>query len=53
VLARAAEEIDLKAAEQIINRIGARDKALAESLAYLVKDFRFDTLQDLVKEAMK
>lgn len=53
VLAKAAEEIDLKAAEQIISRIGARDKALAESLAYLVKDFRFDTLQDLVKEAMK
>jgi signal transduction histidine kinase/CheY-like chemotaxis protein len=53
VLARAAEEIDLKAAEQIISRIGARDKALAESLANLVKDFRFDTLQDLVKEAMK
>jgi CheY-like chemotaxis protein len=53
VLARAAEEIDLKAAEQIISRIGARDKALAESLANLVKDFRFDTLQDLIKEAMK
>ncbi len=53
VLARAAEEIDMKAAEQIISRIGARDKALAESLANLVKDFRFDALQDLVKEAMK
>jgi CheY-like chemotaxis protein len=53
VLARAAEEIDLKAAEQIISRIGARDKALAESLANLVKDFRFDTLQDLIKETMK
>ncbi|MBW1788853.1 MAG: PhnD/SsuA/transferrin family substrate-binding protein [Deltaproteobacteria bacterium] len=49
VLARAAEEIDLKAAEQIISRIGGRDKALAESLSYLVKDFRFDTLQDLIK----
>lgn len=53
VLAKAAEEIDLKAMEQIISRINERDKALAESLAYLVKDFRFDTLQDLVKEAMK
>jgi hypothetical protein len=53
VLAKAAEEIDPIAAEQIISRIGARDKALAESLAYLVKEFRFDTLQDLIKEAMK
>ena len=53
VLAKAAEEIDLKAAEQIISRIGASNKALAESLANLVKDFRFDTLQDLVKEVIK
>jgi signal transduction histidine kinase/CheY-like chemotaxis protein len=53
VLTRAAKETDLKAAEQIISRIGARDKALAESLANLVKYFRFDTLQDLVREAMK
>jgi len=53
VLAKAAEEIDLKVVEQVISRIGARDKALAESLTYLVKDFRFDKLQDLIKEAMK
>lgn len=53
VLVRAVEKIDLKAIEQIIGRINARDKTLAESLANLVEDFRFDTLQDLVDEAMK
>jgi len=53
VLARAAEEIDLKAAEQIISRIDARNKELAESLTYLVKEFRFDILQDLIKETME
>ena len=44
---------DLKAAEQIISRIGVDNKALAKSLANLVKDFRFDTLQNLVMESMK
>ncbi len=43
----------LEAAEQVISRIGASNKALAESLAYLVKDFRFDTLQNLIMETMK
>jgi CheY-like chemotaxis protein len=52
-LSKAVEEIDLKAAEQIISRIGVDNKALAKSLANLVKDFRFDTLQNLVMESMK
>jgi CheY-like chemotaxis protein len=52
-LSKAVEEIDLKAAEQIISRIGVDNKALAKSLANLVKDFRFDTLQDLIKETTK
>ncbi len=52
-LSKAVEEIDLKAAEQIIRRIGVDNKALAKSLANLVKDFRFDTLQNLVMESMK
>ena len=52
-LSKAVKAIDLKAAEQIISRIGVDNKALAESLANLVKDFRFDILQDLVMRSMK
>ena len=52
-LSKAVKALDLKATEQIISRIGVENKALAKSLASLVKDYRFDTLKDLVMESMK
>jgi signal transduction histidine kinase/CheY-like chemotaxis protein len=50
-LKKAVEEIDLEATQRIIERISERDRALAAALGGLLKNFRFDILQELTKEA--
>ncbi len=50
-LKKSVEEIDLEATQRIIERISERDRALAEALGGLRKNFRFDILQELTKEA--
>jgi CheY-like chemotaxis protein len=49
-LRQAADEIDTALAEAVIACIRARDAALAERLADLVANYRFDTLQELIQE---
>ena len=49
-LKKSVEEIDLEATQRIIERISERDRALAEALGGLLKNFRFDILQELTKE---
>ncbi len=50
-LKKAVEEINLKATQSIIERISERDSALAAALSDLLKNFRFDILQELTKES--
>ena len=50
-LRQAVKEINLEKANAIIDRIGQRDEPMAQALAELVENFRFDTLQTLVEEA--
>jgi CheY-like chemotaxis protein len=49
-LRQAAKAINLEKANTIIGQIGQTNEPLAQALAYLVENFRFDTLQTLVKE---
>jgi signal transduction histidine kinase/DNA-binding response OmpR family regulator len=49
-LRQAADEVDTALAEAVIERIRARDPALADGLAKLVANYRFDTLQVLIQE---
>jgi PAS domain S-box-containing protein len=46
-LQHAVEIIDMERANSLINQIREHDKPLAEVLAKLVKNYRFDTLQEL------
>jgi CheY-like chemotaxis protein len=49
-LRQAADEIDTALADAAIERIRERDAALADSLADLVANYRFDKLQLLIQE---
>ncbi len=49
-LQQAAKETDPDAVEALLPRIRTHDESLADALAELVKGFRFDILQDLLKE---
>jgi CheY-like chemotaxis protein len=49
-LRQAAKEINLEKANAIIARISQTNEPLAQALADLVENFRFDTLQALVEE---
>ena len=48
-LKQAVKEINLEEANAIIDRISQRDEPMAQALAELVENFRFDTLQALVE----
>jgi hypothetical protein len=50
-LRQAVKEINLEKANTVIDRIGQSDEPMAQALAELVENFRFDTLQTLVEEA--
>ncbi len=50
-LRKAALRTDLKWANKVIHRIRKQDDPLAEALARVVGKYRFDIIQDLVKEA--
>jgi len=50
-LQQAIEVIDMEGATSLIERIRQQNEPLAEALAELVKDYRFDTLQELFEEA--
>ena len=49
-LRQAAKEINIEKANTVIEQIGRANKPLAQALADLVENFRFDTLQTLVEE---
>jgi CheY-like chemotaxis protein len=49
-LRQAADEVDTALAEAAITRIRGRDAALADGLADLVANYRFDKLQELIQE---
>jgi CheY-like chemotaxis protein len=49
-LRQAADEVDTEMASAAIERIRERDAALADSLADLVSNYRFDKLQLLIQE---
>jgi signal transduction histidine kinase/CheY-like chemotaxis protein len=49
-LRQAADEVDTALADAAITRIRARDAALADGLADLVSNYRFDKLQLLIQE---
>ncbi len=49
-LRQANESIDVVMINSIIDRIRSRDEPLADALAKLVKQYRFDTLQELFEE---
>jgi CheY-like chemotaxis protein len=50
-LRQAADEVDTEMASAAIERIRERDAALADGLADLVSNYRFDKLQLLIQEA--
>jgi len=50
-LQKSMEEIDLDSSKRIIEKISAKDEELASALSNLIKDFRYDRVQDLIKEA--
>jgi signal transduction histidine kinase/ActR/RegA family two-component response regulator len=49
-LRQAADEVDTALADTVIQRIRAHDAALADGLAELVANYRFDKLQLLIQE---
>ena len=49
-LGQAAKEINLEKVKAIIDQINQKDESVAQVLADLVENFRFDTLQSLVEE---
>ena len=50
-LQKSMEEIDLDSSRRTIGKISAKDEALASAIASLIDDFRYDKVQDLIKEA--
>jgi len=46
----AAKRTDLKRSEEVVERIREQDEALADALSDLVRTYRFDIIQELLKE---